>query len=130
MASRKKQVLPRDQTGLYPVPPDPVPTNPDDLLGLMDEASSFAGRGQGVGAPAYDHGVRVFSQLNAHYQARIARDLGKAHKALKIATWWLAAVTVALGVVEAWKLIGHQASGGGLRDARWGRSRAGGDPAC
>lgn len=111
MTARVKKTLPRDSTGMFPVLPDPVPNDPTELLDLMDDAASFAARGQGAGAPAFDHGVRVFNQLNAHYQARIARELGEAHhgltsatNALKAATWWLAGVTVLLGVVEIGKL--------------------------
>lgn len=81
----------------------------------MDDASLYAGTAQGATAPAFDHGVRLFNQLYAHYQIRVAKQLGAAHQglerathALKVATWWLAAVTVALGIVELAKLFrGH-----------------------
>jgi len=104
--SRKME---RDFVG-NPIFPQPVPDDPQHLLELMDDALNHAGTAQGAGAPAFDHGMRVFAQLKAHYDMRISKELAKAHggltsatRALKVATWWLAAVTVALGVVEAIK---------------------------
>lgn len=95
--------------------PDPVPTDIQALLELMDHAADEAGRGEGAGAPYFDHGTRLFNQLHAHFQIRSSRELAQAHdhlklatRALSVATWWLAAVTVALGALEALKLAaGH-----------------------
>jgi hypothetical protein len=102
-----------------PLFPDPVPTNAEDLLGLMDEASEHAGTAQGAGAPAFDHGTRVFNQLKAHYDLHMARELAAAHlglrkatdnlktatRALKVATWVLAIITLVLGGIELWKVF-------------------------
>lgn len=97
--------------GTYPQAPEPTPTDCRDLLDLMDEAATYAGSAEGATAPAFDHGMRVFNQLHAHYQVSIAKELAEAHQGLKeatvglrVATWWLAAVTVALGAVEILKL--------------------------
>jgi hypothetical protein len=114
VTDRVKKTLPRDAIGLFPVLPDTIPTDRKELLDLMDDAASLAAGGQAAGAPLFDHGIRIFNQLNAHYQAQIARDLGDAHHglknattALKVATWWLAGVTVLLGFVEVCKLVIH-----------------------
>lgn len=102
-----------------PLFPDPVPTKVEDLLELMDEASEHAGTAQGAGAPAFDHGTRVFNQLKAHYDLHIAREMAAAHlglreatdnlktatRALKVATWVLAIITVLLGGIELWKMF-------------------------
>jgi hypothetical protein len=109
---RVKKALER-RHGL-PYVPDVIPTDPQELLDLMDDASMVAATAQGSTAPAFDHGMRVFNQLNAHYQIYIARELAAAHQgmkdatnALKVATWWLAAITIALGAVELLKLVAH-----------------------
>jgi hypothetical protein len=81
----------------------------------MDDASRYAAPAEGATAPQFDHGMRVFNQLYAHYQIHVAKEIGEAHhalksatNALKVATWWLAAVTIVLGVVEITKLVhGH-----------------------
>ena len=114
-------MLKRDSMG-EPIFPDPVPTNVEELLGMMDEASEHAGTAQGAGAPSFDHGTRVFNQLKAHYDRLMAREMAAAHhgireatdilrtatNALKAATWVLAAVTVLLGGIEFWKVLaGH-----------------------
>ena len=111
MSVNQKITLPTNLRGL-PITPDPIPTNPDDLLVLMDEAAKYAEGAQGSGAPLFDQAMRVFDQLNAHYQTHMARDLGSAHKglitatnALKAATWWLAIITFILGAVELWKIF-------------------------
>ncbi len=105
--------LERDESGM-PVFPSEVPSDANDLLMLMDDAAAYAQRGQGVTAPTFDHGMRIFNQLNAHYQIAVARELSKAHeglrsatRALKVATWWLAGITVLLGVIEVWKVFTH-----------------------
>ncbi len=93
-----------------PIAPNPIPKDPEQLLELMDEALEHAGGAQGVGAPAFDHGMRLFNQFKAHFDLRISRELAAAHigltsatRALKVATWWLAAITIALGIVEGFK---------------------------
>lgn len=105
--------LERDNSGM-PIFPKKAPSDAKELLCLMDEAAAFAQRGQGATAPFYDHGIRVFNQLQAHYQIAVARELAKAHEglrsatlALKAATWLLAGITVLLGAVEIWKLFAH-----------------------
>src|SRR5712692_2223080 len=88
--------------------PEPIPADSGELLELLDDAATYAAAGQGQGAPRFDHGMRLFQQAHAHYQAVITEELSRAHhdlaaatKALKLATWWLAGVTVLLGAVEA-----------------------------
>ncbi|MBZ5558700.1 MAG: hypothetical protein LAO77_15620 [Acidobacteriia bacterium] len=105
-----KKMLARDNFG-RPVFPTVVPTASQDLLDMMDDAGEYAGQGQGAGAPAFDNGTRLFSQLNAHFQVRMVSELAEAHvglktatNTLKIATWWLAGITVLLGGVEVFKL--------------------------
>jgi hypothetical protein len=109
-----KETLPRDRHD-KPYVPEQVPSDPQVLLDLMDDASKYAASGQGATAPQFDHGIRLFNQLHAHYQIYVAKELGQAHHALKgatnalrVATWWLAVITIALGAVEVFKLInGH-----------------------
>ena len=101
--------------GGLPKLPDVIPTNTQDLLDLMDHAAEIAGSAQGATAPAFDHGMRVFNQLYAHYQLHVSMELGAAHRgleratnALKVATWWLGGITFLLGGVELWKMaVGH-----------------------
>jgi hypothetical protein len=110
---RSKKKL--DWSHSMPRVPEPIPTDTRDLLDLMDEAANYAGSAQGVTAPAFDHGMRIFNQLNAHYLIHVAKETAEAHagltratQALKFATWWLAVVTVTLGRVELFKLFqGH-----------------------
>jgi len=121
MKNSNERKLKRDFVG-EPVFPDPVPTNVEELLKLMDEASQHAGTAQGAGAPAFDHGTRVFNQLKAHYDLHMAQEMAGAHlglkqatenlkaatNTLKRATWWLAAITLLLGGIELWKgIVGH-----------------------
>lgn len=80
----------------------------------MDEASKYAQDGQGVTSPTFDHAMRIFNQLNAHYQLSVSKELAEAHKGLrdattglKVATWWLAAITILLGMIEALKVLLH-----------------------
>lgn len=94
--------------------PDAIPASAEDLLDLMDQAATSARKGQGSGAPAFDHGMRVFEQLQAHYQLKNTRELGQAHQslrkatdALRAATWLLALVTVLLAGVEVFKFFSH-----------------------
>lgn len=75
---RKKKTLERIY-GWLPRAPESIPTDPQDLLDLMDDAATIAGTAQGATAPAFDHGMRVFNQLHAHYQMRMAIQLGEAH---------------------------------------------------
>lgn len=93
--------------------PERVPRDTDELLELMDDACAAAAEADGATAPAYDHGMRVFSQLNAHYQVHMARELNEAHVGLRratdklsVATWWLVAITVMLAAIEIVKVIG------------------------
>lgn len=109
-----KKTLPRDRHD-KPTMPELVPSDPRELLDLMDDASTYASAAIGATAPQFDHGIRLFNQLNAHYQIHIAKELGEAHhalknatNALKVATWWLAAITIMLGGVEVFKIFnGH-----------------------
>jgi len=95
--------------------PERVPRSTEELLQLMDDACAAAAEADGATAPAYDHGMRVFAQLNAHYQVYMARELTDAHIGLKratdrlsVATWWLVAITVTLAAIEIAKVIaGH-----------------------
>jgi hypothetical protein len=94
-----------------PIAPDPIPNEPEQLLALMDEALEHAAGAQGPGAPAFGHGMRLFNQFKAHFDLLISKELAAAHvgltsatRALKIATWWLAAITIALGIVEGIKM--------------------------
>lgn len=94
-----------------PIAPKPIPDDAKQLLELMDEALEHAGTAQGAGAGAFDHGMRLFNQFKAHFDLRVSKELAAAHvgltsatRALKVATWWLAAITVALGIVEGVKL--------------------------
>lgn len=100
----------RDFVG-NPVAPNPIPEDPERLLQLMDEALNYAGAAQGPGAPAFGHGMRLFNQFKAHFDLHISQEMSAAHarlasatRALKIATWWLAAITVLLGAVEVVKI--------------------------
>ena len=118
MKNLDERKLKRDSVGglLFP---DPVPTKVEELLDLMDEASEHAGTAGGAGAGSFDHGIRVFNQLKAHYDLYMAREMAVAHlglkqatenlkaatNTLKLATWWLAGVTLLLGVIELWKVI-------------------------
>ena len=114
MVDRKKKTLETGYGGL-PRAPVMIPADPQDLLDLMDHAATIAGTAEGATAPAFDHGMRVFNQLHAHFQMRIAIQLAETHqgleratRALKVATWWLGAVTVGLGLLELWKMVhGH-----------------------
>ena len=111
----------RDYVG-DPICPDPIPSDVEELLELMDDAAEHAGTAQGAGAPAFDHGMRIFTLLKGHYDLQIAREMSATHlglkqatdylkkatNALKIATWLLAIITGALGIIEAWKMfLGH-----------------------
>lgn len=108
---RKKKMLEIGHGGLPRMPKD-IPNDAQDLLDLMEHAVAIAGSAQGATAPAFDHGMRVFSLLHAHQQLRIAILLGKAHrelecatKGLRVATWGLAFATVFIAVLELWKLF-------------------------
>jgi len=102
-----------------PESPDPIPEDINVLMELMDDASKYAQGAQGMGAPLFDHSIRIFTQLNAHYQIKITRELQKAHNglitatnALRVATWWLAIVTVLLGECRDNKKIRHSPNNG------------------
>jgi hypothetical protein len=89
---REKKKL--DWSRHTPKVPEPIPADAQDLRDLMDDASAYAGSAQGATAPAFDHGMRVFNQLYAHYQVIVAKDLAAAHhdlksatNALRVATW-------------------------------------------
>ncbi len=99
----------RDHGG-RPIPPNPVPNNSQQLLELMEESLSYAGQGV-VGSIAYEHGRHLYERFKARFDLLIAQETAAAHmgltsatRALKVATWVLAAVTVALGLVEGFKM--------------------------
>jgi hypothetical protein len=105
----QRRLMERDYVG-GPIAPNPIPNDPEQLLALMDEALQYAGTG-GAGSNAFEHGVRLFNQFRAHFEVVTARETAAAHagltsatRALKIATWWLAAITVLLGAVEGVKM--------------------------
>jgi len=105
---RQKKKL--DMRNGSPVSPDPMPDDIEELVDLMDHASAIAGHGQGVTAPTFDHAMRVFNQLKVHCDRRLTIQLVEAHHglkqattALKVATWWLAIITILLGAMELWK---------------------------
>ena len=107
--TREKRKLER-KAG-FPVLPNPMPTDCEVLLDLMDDASAFASSGDAATAPSFDHGMRLFNQIKAHYDLRVAQELVAAHhglkgatSALRLATWLLAGVTILLFVMELWKL--------------------------
>lgn len=107
---RTKKTL--DHTHRPPRIPEPIPTDPEELLDLMDDAANYAAAAQGATAPAFDHGMRIFNQLNARFQIQAAREMADAHRGLiratnglNGATWWLAGVTIALGAVEVFGLF-------------------------
>jgi hypothetical protein len=93
-----------------PIVPNPMPNDSEELLVLMDEALEHAGRGV-PGSFAWEHGVRLFNQFKARFDLLISKETAAAHagltsatQALKIATWFLAAITVLLGLVEGFKM--------------------------
>jgi hypothetical protein len=75
MTTREPKRLTREQG--YLVFPTVVPTDVQDLLDLMDHAAEEAGKGQGSGAPYFDHGMRLFNQLHAHFQIKSSHDLAQ-----------------------------------------------------
>jgi hypothetical protein len=103
--SPERGLLPRDEVGNL-VPPDTLPTDTRELLNMMDEAFRVAIMGE-PGSRAWERAKLLFDLLHSHFQLRSAADLGEAHdglalatRTLKVATWWLAGVTVFLGIVE------------------------------
>lgn len=93
--------------------PDPVPTDAEGLLELIDDAAAWAAGAQ-PGSYRFEHGARLFKQAAAHYDLVVSRDLAKAHHQLKratvalnVATWALGLVTLGLAVVEIWKAVSH-----------------------
>lgn len=103
--TRERKRLQRDDVGNL-VPPVPMPTDTRELLDYMEEAFCSAIKGE-PGSRAAERGKILFDLISAHFQHRSAIELGEAHngleratKALKWATWWLAGVTVLLGLVE------------------------------
>ncbi len=93
--------------------PDPMPTDTGKLLDLMEEAFHSAIKGDPESRAA-ERGRILFDLLNSHFQHLSAMQLGEAHKglerattALKVATWWLAGVTVLLGLVEILGFFRH-----------------------
>jgi hypothetical protein len=90
-----------------------MPTDTRQLLDMMEEAFSSAIKGEPGTRPA-ERGKMLFDFLNSHFQHRSAIEIGEAHNglerattALKVATWWLAGVTVLLGLVELLGLFHH-----------------------
>jgi hypothetical protein len=97
--------LSQDEVGNL-VPPNPTPTDTCKLLELMEEAFHSAIKGE-PGSRPLERGKMLFYLLSGHFQHRSVIQIGEAHNglerattALKLATWWLAAVTVLLGLVE------------------------------
>lgn len=110
--TRERTRLQRDPLG-NPVPPEPMPTDTRDLLDLMEEAFRVAIMGT-PGSLAWERAKILFDLLHSNFQLRSATDLGEAHKgleratkALGVATWWLAVVTVFLGAVELLGFFRH-----------------------
>ena|SRR5882762_3195607 len=106
----QRRRMERDYVG-NPIAPNPIPDDSEELLALMGEALNHAGLAQGAGAGAFDHGMRLFNQFKAHFDLRMSKELALAHagltsatRALKVATWWLAGITIALGIVEGVKM--------------------------
>ena len=104
MSSERRRLL-RDNVGNL-VPPDSLPTDTRELLDMMDEAFRAAIMGE-PGSRAWERAKILFDLLHSHFQLRSAAELGEAHdglagatRTLKVATWWLAGVTVFLGIVE------------------------------
>ena len=99
----------RDNFG-RPMPPEPVPSDAQQLLELMGESLDYAGQGV-VGSAAHEHGSRLFDRFKAHFDLLNAQETAKVHhgltsatRGLNIATWFLAAITILLGVVEGVKM--------------------------
>jgi hypothetical protein len=72
----------------------------------MEQAFRSAIQGE-PGSRAWERAKILFDLIHSNFQLRSAADLGEAHKgleratkALNVATWWLAGITVLLGVVE------------------------------
>lgn len=110
--SRERKQLQRDHQGNL-VPPDPMPTDTRELLDLLDEAFRNAVKGE-PGSRGWERAKILFDLLHSNFQLRSATELGEAHHslerattALKVATWWLAGVTVLLGVVELLGFFRH-----------------------
>lgn len=110
--TRERKRLQRDEVGNL-VPPDPMPTDTRELLDLLDEAFHSAIKGE-PGSRAWERAKILFDLIHSNFQLRSATELGEAHHslerattALKVATWWLAGVTVLLGVVELSSLFRH-----------------------
>lgn len=104
MGPERRRLL-RDDVGNL-VPPDTLPTDTRELLDMMDEAFRVAIKGE-PDSRAWERAKLLFDLLHSHFQLRSAAELGEAHdglaratKTLKVATWWLAGVTVFLGIVE------------------------------
>jgi hypothetical protein len=110
--TRERKRLQRDPVGNL-VPPEPMPTDTRELLDLMDEAFRVAIMGE-PGTRAWERSKILFELIHSNFQLRSATDLGEAHKgleratkALGMATWWLAVVTVFLGAVELLGFFHH-----------------------
>jgi hypothetical protein len=90
-----------------------MPTDTRQLLDLMEQAFNSAIKGEPGSRPT-ERGKMLFDLLNSHFQHRSAIELGEAHtgleratKALSLATYLLAGVTVVLGLVELLGLFRH-----------------------
>ena len=90
----------------------PGPQTIDEWFEAMDEALDWASAGQASGSAAFDHGRMLFERISASVQRELNHELAHAHtdlrnatNALKIATYWLGAITIVLGVVEVFKLF-------------------------
>jgi hypothetical protein len=105
----QRRIMERDGVG-RPIPPNPIPDDGERLLGLMNEALEYAGYGVAQ-SEASEHGKHLYNRFKAHFDLVTSKELAVAHaglasatRALKIATWWLAAITVVLGVIEIIKM--------------------------
>jgi hypothetical protein len=99
----------RDDMG-RPILPNPIPQDSRQLLALMGESLDYAGQGV-VGSIAHEHGTRLYDRFKAHLDLHIAQETATAHegltsatRALKTATWVLAAITILLALVEGFKM--------------------------
>ena len=102
---RERKRLQRDEVGNL-VPPDPMPTETRELLDLMEQKFHSAIKGT-PGSREWERDKILFDLIHSHFQLLNAAELAEAHngleratKALQSATWWLAGITVFLGLVE------------------------------
>jgi hypothetical protein len=70
----QRRLMERDYVG-NPVPPTPIPTDPEQLL--ADEALEHAGTAV-AGSNAFEHGVRLFNRFKAHFD--LVKETTAAHE--------------------------------------------------